>query len=147
MGACSSGGKGKSSSKSNGGIATLQRAVSERTDSELMTIYKLYGNTNLAKLTNEEKMVRAVAIDELLERGKLYDDRTTGEIFKASPNETFVRHNDKSYKITKMWTVKNEDGKSHRMVEAQTLVNGKWGVVQGYDLRKTYTYSSSKYYC
>lgn len=137
MGACSSGGKGALSSQGKWAIATLQQAVNKRTDSELMTIYKLYGNANLAKLTNEEKMVRAVAIDELLERGKLYDDRSTGEIFKASPNETFVRHNDKSYKITKMWTVENEDGKSHKMVEAQTLVNGKWGAVQGYDLRKT----------
>lgn len=59
------------------GIAILQGAVAKAKTSDLMSAYRAIESKPLLERTNEEKMVRATAIDELANRGALiYDPKT-----------------------------------------------------------------------
>ena len=122
-------GRGSSGAKTNAGISLLKGRVSEATTGQLNSVYDTLAKKDIAKMTNEEKMVRAVVIDELAERGKIIVDAKTGDYVKNTSGDRVVFDSEKgrSYRVGKMGTVQNvSTGKETAKAEAEFYFGGKW---------------------
>lgn len=134
---------GRGSSKIGGGgaaaimqspISTLQSTVAAAQTQQLMSVYDVLGNRSLASLSNEEKMVRAVVIDELAQRGNLIYDPKSGDYSKYNRPQEIVYDNGKSYRINSVQQrsvfAGNNQYTTADFADAELYYNGKWGQVK-----------------
>ena len=137
-------GKG-SSGKVNrgGGIKILQGAVAKAKTSDLMSAYRTIENKAPEKRTNEEKMVRATAIDELAQRGALiYDPKTEGWIANTTKDRVVFNPSvmgrdgrdtgGRSYRIHSFGTYDGflGSGKTVEYAVSDFYYNGSWHEVK-----------------
>lgn len=108
------------------GIGILQQEVSKSRTQDLLQAYNQLQRKDIAKMTNEEKMVRAVLTDELAERGNLLYDYAEME-YKKNPEapDNIVYLNEKSYRVNDVR--RRGLGEKEKMVaDADVYVKGKW---------------------
>lgn len=106
------------------GIALLQSAVSKARTDMLVSAYSLIDKKPMSEMTNEEKMVRAVAADELSRRGRMINDFATGES-KLTKEKNIVNIGEKSYRVN---SVRNASfgGDNVTIADADVYVKGRW---------------------
>lgn len=142
------GGRGSSSGKAGSGasaikgltdtpISKLQRVVSKSKTSDVIKAYDQLSQKETVQMTNEEKMVRAVVVDELLSRGNLLYDPKTGDYKKHQNANEIVFYNGKSYKIKGVEKVESQTGEMVEFAEAEFYYNGKFSPVKNYPIRKS----------
>ena len=120
-------------------IATLQAAVADAQTRDLMGAYDLLKNKQLAKMSNEEKMVRAVVTDELAERGNLLYDPKTGNYAKYDKPQEIVYNDGKSYRISgienrSVYNFATNSYSDKAFANAELYYNGKWAKVKNPDI-------------
>lgn len=106
------------------GIALLQGAVSKARTDMLVSVYSLIDKKPMREMTNEEKMVRAVAADELSRRGRMVNDFVTGER-KLTKEKNIVNIGEKSYRVN---SVRNASfgGDNVTIADADVYFKGRW---------------------
>lgn len=106
------------------GIALLQGAVSKARTDMLVSAYSLIDKKPMREMTNEEKMVRAVAADELSRRGRMINDFATGES-KLTKEKNIVNIGEKSYRVN---SVRNASfgGDNVTIADADVYFKGRW---------------------
>jgi hypothetical protein len=128
------GGSGGGAAIMQSPISTLQQTVAGARSGDLMGVYDTLGNRPLAGLSNEEKMVRAVVIDELAERGNLIYDPKSGAYSKYSRPQEIVYDNGKSYRIKSVDQrsvfAGNNQYTTADFADAELYYNGKWAQVK-----------------
>ena len=113
----------------NAGISLLQSRVRNSQTNQLMGAYNQLADKPIREMTNEEKMVRAILIDELTERGQLIVDAKTGEYVKNTTGDHVVFDSEKnrSYRVGRAGIVQNvASGKETTSREAEFYFNGQW---------------------
>ena len=123
-------------------ISTLQSTVAAAQTQQLMSVYDVLGNRSLASLSNEEKMVRAVVVDELAERGNLIYDPKSGDYSKYSRPQDIVYNDGKSYRISSIEqrAVYNPSTNSYSdkdFAKAELFYNGKWAAVKNPNIEES----------
>ena len=120
------GGVGGANKSSNAvkGIALLQGAVSKARTDMLISAYSYIDKKPMSEMTNEEKMVRAVTMDELSKRGRMVNDYATGES-KLTKEKNIVNIGEKSYRVN---SIKNRafGGDTVEIADADVYAKGKW---------------------
>lgn len=128
------GGRGASSGiKEKSGIGLLQGEVAKASTNMLHKVYRELSKKDVSKMSNEEKMVRAVTIDELSKRGRMIYDARTGEHILTSENN-IVNTADRSYRVSnvKRTTVQAVSGAEREvyMGDVSFYAGGKWNPVK-----------------
>lgn len=122
-------------------ISTLQATVASAQSRDLMSVYDTLGNRTMASLSNEEKMVRAVVIDELAERGNLIYDPKSGDYSKYNRPQEIVYDNGKSYRINSVQQrsvfAGNNQYITSDFADAELYYNGKWSPVKNSTIERT----------
>lgn len=120
------GGAGGASKSSNAvkGIALLQGAVSKARTDMLISAYSLLDKKPMSEMTNEEKMVRAVTIDELANRGRMISDYATGES-KLTKEKNIVNIGEKSYRVNTI-SKRAFGSDAVEVADADVYAKGKW---------------------
>lgn len=128
------GGRGASSGiKEKSGIGLLQGEVAKASTNMLHKVYRELSKKDVSKMSNEEKMVRAVTIDELSKRGRIIYDARTGEHVLSNDNN-IVNTEDRSYRVrnVKRTTVQAVSGAEREvyMGDVSFYAGGKWNPVK-----------------
>ena len=120
------GGSGMANKSSNAvkGIALLQGAVSKARTDMLISAYSQLDKKPMSEMTNEEKMVRAVTMDELSKRGRMINDYATGES-KLTKEKNIVNIGEKSYRVNSI-EKRSLGGNAAEIADADVYVKGKW---------------------
>lgn len=130
------GGRGGDSGVAHPGIAFLKGELSKQSTKTLMSAYDELKGKSFAKMTDEEKMLRATVMDELEKRGKIVMDSATGDYVENKTGKKIVSMQvqgmDRSYRVNQIH--KTPDGKYY--ADAEVLVNGRWTTVKGWELQK-----------
>lgn len=127
------GGRGASSGIKKTGIGLLQGEVAKASTNMLNKVYREIDKKDVAKMSNEEKMVRAVTIDELSKRGRMIYDARTGEYVLTNENN-IVNTEGRSYHVSKVkrTTVQAVSGAEREvyMGDVSFYAGGKWNPVK-----------------
>ena len=120
------GGAGVANKSSNAvkGIALLQGAVSKARTDMLISAYSQLDKKPMSEMTNEEKMVRAVTMDELSKRGRMINDYATGER-KLTKEKNIVKIGGKAYRVNAI-EERSLGGNAVEIADADVYVKGKW---------------------
>ena len=120
------GGSGVANKSSNAvkGIALLQGAVSKARTDMLISAYSQLDKKPMSEMTNEEKMVRAVTMDELSKRGRMINDYATGES-KLTKEKNIVNIGEKTYRVNSI-EKRSLGGNAAEIADADVYVKGKW---------------------
>ena len=120
------GGSGVANKSSNAvkGIALLQGAVSKARTDMLISAYSQLDKKPMSEMTNEEKMVRAVTMDELSKRGRMINDYVTGES-KLTKEKNIVNIGEKSYRVNSI-EKRSLGGNAAEIADADVYIKGKW---------------------
>lgn len=120
------GGSGVANKSSNAvkGIALLQGAVSKARTDMLISAYSQLDKKPMSEMTNEEKMVRAVTMDELSKRGRMINDYATGES-KLTKEKNIVNIGEKSYRVNSI-EKRSLGGNEAEIADADVYIKGKW---------------------
>lgn len=133
------GGRGSSGGSSAGsavkGIARLQGAVANARTDMLVSAYSTLSRKNLQQMTSEEKMVRAVTIDELSSRGRMVYDAKTGE-YSLSSAKNIVNTESRSYRVHAVERVSVGSGQKVSVARADYFYGGKWHEVKNVQTQK-----------
>ena len=133
------GGRGSSSGGSAGnavkGIARLQGAVANARTDMLVSAYSTLSRKNLQQMTSEEKMVRAVTIDELSNRGRMVYDAKTGE-YSLSSAKNIVNTESRSYRVHSIEKISLGADTKVTVATADYLYGGKWHEVKNVETQK-----------
>ena len=119
------------------GIALLQGAVGKARTDLLMQAYNMVNRKRLQDMTNEEKMVRAVATDELAKRGALVYDPKDESFHKNTGKGTIIYdpERERSYRINGIRVEHYGTEKGITVAIADYYYNGKWHVVRNDHIR------------
>ena len=132
-GASSGAGRGKSkvgASGGNNGIARLQDVTRNSRTSDLVYAFDMLNPKPISQMTNEEKMVRAVVIDELSQRGNIIYDPKQNKYTKYNKPEQVVNTEDRSYRVDKVEKrsvyTGNNNYQEKEFADCEYFYNGKW---------------------
>ena len=139
-----SSGKGKSrvgASSGNNGIARLQDVTRNSRTSDLVSAFDVLNPKPIYQMTNEEKMVRAVVIDELSQRGNIIYDPKQGKYTKYNKPEQVVNTEDRSYRVDKAEKrsvyIGNNNYQEKEFADCEYFYNGKWIKVKNPNTERT----------
>lgn len=135
------GGRGSAGGGSGGGnsavkgIAKLQGAVGNARTDMLVSAYSALNRKRIQNMTTEEKMVRAVTIDELSSRGRMTYDAKTGE-YSLTSAKNIVNTESRSYRVHSIDSVSLGSGQKVSVAKADYLYGGKWHEVKNVQTQK-----------
>ena len=135
MGGRGSSGGGSGGGNSVKGIARLQGAVANARTDMLVSAYSTLSGKSMQKMSTEEKMVRAVTIDELSKRGRMIYDAKTGE-YSLTSAKNIVNTESRSYRVHSVESISFGSGQKASVARADYLYGGKWHEVKNVQTQK-----------
>lgn len=119
---------GRAGETRNAAMDILKKTIRQASTANNLTAYNQVNGKAIESLTNEEKMVRALLTDELLNRGELIYDRGTGENVRNTAGDRVVydEQREASYRIHRIYNQVAVDGTTHRAAEADVYRDGQW---------------------
>lgn len=125
----------------NNGIARLQDVTRNSKTSDLTSVFDTLNPKPISQMTNEEKMVRAVVIDELSQRGNIIYDPKQGKYTKYNKPEQVVNTEDRSYRVNKVEKrsvyTGNNNYQEKEFADCEYFYNGKWLKVKNSNTERT----------
>ena len=137
VGVSNGAGGGQKANNAVKGIALLQGAVGKARTDLLMQAYNMVNRKRLQDMTNEEKMVRAVATDELAKRGALLYDPKDESFHKNTGKGTIIYdpERERSYRINGIRVENYGTEKGTTVAIADFYYNGNWHEVRNINIR------------